>query len=157
MVGTNDYFLLLSAYFGDHFHLLCHRLLHVRYERHYVSFNGMLRSENQPVYPVKSNYHCMDMLIDPLCLHRRSYMSASFFLLNLLITGSGKEILRCHDLYSNLSFFFGNKFDNTGAQMLDHIYYMTLKLFLNMVIAVFFGVKAIRFCYRYPTIFRAAL
>ena len=33
-----------------------------------------------------------------------------------------------------------NKFNNTGARMLDSIYYMTLKLFWNRI----FGVKNIR-------------
>ena len=35
-----------------------------------------------------------------------------------------------------------NKFNNTGARMLDSIYYMTLKLFLNHI----FGVKTLGFC-----------
>ena len=36
-----------------------------------------------------------------------------------------------------------NEFDNTGARMLDSIYYMALKLLKNRS----FGVKASRFCY----------
>ena len=36
-----------------------------------------------------------------------------------------------------------NKFNNTGARMLDSIYHMTLKLFSNH----FFGVKTLGFCH----------
>ena len=36
-----------------------------------------------------------------------------------------------------------NKFNNTGAGMLDSIYHMTLKLFLNNI----FGVKKFGFCH----------
>ena len=36
-----------------------------------------------------------------------------------------------------------NKFNNTGARMLDFIYYMTLRLLLNLIS----GVKALQFCH----------
>ena len=36
-----------------------------------------------------------------------------------------------------------NKFNNTGARMLDSIYHMTLKLLENRI----FGVKTSRFCH----------
>ena len=36
-----------------------------------------------------------------------------------------------------------NKFNNTGARMLDSIYHLTLKLLKNHI----FGVKASRFCH----------
>ena len=36
-----------------------------------------------------------------------------------------------------------NKFNNTGARMLDSIYHMTLKLLKNHI----FGVKTSRFCH----------
>ena len=36
-----------------------------------------------------------------------------------------------------------NEFNNTGAQMLDSVYHLTLKLFQNH----FFGVKTLRFCH----------
>ena len=36
-----------------------------------------------------------------------------------------------------------NKFNNTGARMLDSIYHMTLKLIKNRI----FGVKTSRFCH----------
>ena len=80
MVGTDDHFLLLQAFFGDHFLLICLRLFHVRTERHNVSFNGKFRPENQNVFPVNSNQHYINMLIYPPCLHRRSYMSAIFLI-----------------------------------------------------------------------------
>ena len=48
-------------------------------------------------------------------------------------------------LLSILSLFRNdfNKFNNTGARMLDSIYHMTLRLFLNHI----FGVKTLRFCH----------
>ena len=36
-----------------------------------------------------------------------------------------------------------NKFNNTGARMLDYIYHMTLKLLKNHI----FGVRTSRFCH----------
>ena len=36
-----------------------------------------------------------------------------------------------------------NKFNNTGARILDSIYHMTLKLFSNYI----FGVKTLGFCH----------
>ena len=36
-----------------------------------------------------------------------------------------------------------NKFSNTGARMLDSIYHMTLKLFLNHIL----GMKTLGFCH----------
>ena len=47
-------------------------------------------------------------------------------------------------LLSILSLFGNelNKFNNTGARVLDYIYHMTLKLFCNRI----FGVKTSRFC-----------
>ena len=46
---------------------------------------------------------------------------------------------------SILSFYRNefNKFNNTGAQMLDSVYHMTLKLLKNHI----FGVKRSRFCH----------
>ena len=41
-----------------------------------------------------------------------------------------------------------NKFNNTGAGMLDSIYNMTLKYFCNHI----FGVKTSRFFHKYATI-----
>ena len=41
-----------------------------------------------------------------------------------------------------------NKFNNTGASMLDCIYHMTLKLLSNRV----FSVKTLRFCHIYATL-----
>ena len=56
-------------------------------------------------------------------------------------TSWGKEIKfeagRAFDLFRNEF----NKFNNTGAQMLDSIYHMTLKLFWNHI----FGVKTLGF------------
>ena len=52
-----------------------------------------------------------------------------------------------------------NKFNNTGARMLDSIYHMTFKLFW---INIFFGVKMLEFCHdvksviswRFPKIYK---
>ena len=41
-----------------------------------------------------------------------------------------------------------NKFNNTGARMLDSIYHMTLKKNLNHI----FGMKMLGLCYIYPTV-----
>ena len=41
-----------------------------------------------------------------------------------------------------------NKFDNTGARMLDSIYHMALKLIKNRI----FGVKTSSYCHLYPTL-----
>ena len=59
-------------------------------------------------------------------IHRGSYMSAHI-LLNLL-NELGKK-MRCKALLNILSVFPNefNKFSNTGAQMQDSIYHMTLK------------------------------
>ena len=48
-------------------------------------------------------------------------------------------------LVSILSLFRNesNKFNNTGARMLDSIYHMTLELFWNHI----FGVKTLGFCH----------
>ena len=46
----------------------------------------------------------------------------------------------------NILLFFRNKFNkfnNTGARMLDSFYHVTLELFKNHI----FGVKTSRFCY----------
>ena len=60
----------------------------------------------------------------PLCIHRRSYMSAHL-LLNLLNELRKRDKMR--GLPSNLSYFRNefNKFNNTRARMLDSIYHMT--------------------------------
>ena len=68
---------------------------------------------------------CVHALSFPYSLHRGSYMRAHV-LLSLLRGKSDKM----PGLLSILSFFRNkfNKFNNTGAQMLYSIYYMTLKL-----------------------------
>ena len=60
--------------------------------------------------------------------YRGSYMSA-LVLLNLLYELRKKD--KTQGLPSILSLFGNNfnKFNNTGARMLDYIYHMTLKLF----------------------------
>ena len=64
-------------------------------------------------------------------------------LLNLLNELGKSDKMR--GLPSVLSFFHNefNKFNNTGAQMLDSIYHLTLKFIKNR----FFGVKKSRFCH----------
>ena len=61
----------------------------------------------------------------------------------------GKEIkyeaCRAFDLFYNKF----NKFNNAGAQMLDSIYHMTLKLLINHI---FFGVERSRFGHFYTTL-----
>ena len=61
-------------------------------------------------------------------VNRGSYVSAHV-LLNLLNKLGERDKMR--GLQSILSLFCNefNKFNNTGAQMLDSIYHMTLKLF----------------------------
>ena len=61
-------------------------------------------------------------------IYRRSYIRAHV-LLNLLNEWGKRDEMR--GLSSILSFFRNefNKFNNTGAGMLDSIYHMTLKLF----------------------------
>ena len=63
-------------------------------------------------------------------------------LLNLLNELRKRDKMR--GLPSILSLFRNefNKFNNTGARMLDSIYHMTLKLFWNNI----FGVKTLWFC-----------
>ena len=57
-------------------------------------------------------------------------------LLNLLNELRKRDIMR--GLQSILSFFRNkfNKFDNTGARLLDYIYHMTLRLLLNLISGV---------------------
>ena len=43
-----------------------------------------------------------------------------------------------------------NKFNNTGARVLDSIYHMTLKIFKNRI----FGVKTSRFCHLLRNVIR---
>ena len=64
-------------------------------------------------------------------------------LLNLLNELRKRDEMR--GLLSILSLFRNkfNRFNNTGAQMLDSIYQMTLKLLKNHI----FGVKTSRFCH----------
>ena len=64
-------------------------------------------------------------------------------LLNLLNELRKRDKMR--GLPSILSLFRNelNKFNNTGAQMLDFIYYMTLRLLLNLIS----GVKTLQFCH----------
>ena len=66
-------------------------------------------------------------------VNRRSYMSAQL-LLNFLLDKLGKSD-KMQGLPSILSLFRNkfNKFNNTGAQMLDSFYYMTLKLHKNHI------------------------
>ena len=63
-----------------------------------------------------------------------SYMSAHVLLNLLNKLGKRDKML---GLPSILSLFRNkfNKFNNTGAQMLDSIYHMTLKLFINHTLA----------------------
>ena len=63
-------------------------------------------------------------------------------LLNLLNKLGKRDKMR--GLPSILSLFLSefNKFNNTGARMLDSIYHMTLKLFLN---SYFFSLKTVGF------------
>ena len=63
-------------------------------------------------------------------------------LLNLL-NELGKEKMR--GLSSILSLFRNefNEFDNTLAQMLDYIYYMSLRTLLNLIS----GIKTVYFCH----------
>ena len=46
-----------------------------------------------------------------------------------------------------------NKFDNTGAQVIDSVYHITLNLFCNHI----FGVKMPRFCHLYSTLLLGSL
>ena len=64
-------------------------------------------------------------------------------LLNLL--NKMRKTDKMQGLPSILSLFCNkfNKFNNTGARMLDSIYHMTLKLFGNHI----FGVKTLAFCH----------
>ena len=63
-------------------------------------------------------------------------------LLNLLNKLMNSDKMR--GLQNILSLFHNehNKFNNTGAQMLDSIYHMTIKLLKNHIL----GVKMSRFC-----------
>ena len=65
-------------------------------------------------------------------------------LLNLLLNKLGKRD-KMRGLLSILSLFRNefNKFNNTGARMLDSIYHMTLKLFLIHI----FHVKTLGCCH----------
>ena len=76
-------------------------------------------------------------------IYRGSYMSAHV-LLNLL--SEMRKIDKMRDFKSILLLFRNefNKFNNTGARMLDSIYQMTLKLIKNPI----FGVKTSRFRHR---------
>ena len=71
-----------------------------------------------------------------LSVNRGSYMSAHV-LLNLLNELGKRDKMR--GLPSILSLFRNkfNKFNNTGARMLDSIYHMTLRSLWNLI----FGVK----------------
>ena len=62
-----------------------------------------------------------------LDVYRGAYMSA--YVLLILLTSWGKEIKcgSCRAFYLCFHKVF-NKFNNTGARMLDSIYYMTLRL-----------------------------
>ena len=71
-------------------------------------------------------------------IYRGSYISAHV-LLNLL-----KELLA--KLFIAFSQEF-NKFNNTGARILDSIYHMAFKLLNNLI----FGVTMSRFCHFYTT------
>ena len=64
-------------------------------------------------------------------------------LLNLLNELRKRDTMR--GLQSILSSFRNkfNKFDNTGARVLDYIYHMTLRLLLNLIS----GVKKLYFCH----------
>ena len=64
-------------------------------------------------------------------------------LLNLLNELRKRDKMR--GLPSILSLFRNefNKFNNTGARMLDSIYHMTLRLLLNLIS----GVKTLQFCH----------
>ena len=75
----------------------------------------------------RSWQNTMLLQIDELDLHRGSYMSAHV-LLNLLNELGKRDKMR--GLPSILSLFRNefNKFNNTGARMLDSIYHMTSRL-----------------------------
>ena len=87
-------------------------------------------------------------------VYRGSYMSAHV-LLNLLNNLRKRDKMR--GIPRILSLFYNkfNKFNNTGAQMLDSIYYMTLKLFWNLISAVNITILSLctQRCYgRFPKI-----
>ena len=67
----------------------------------------------------------------------------SHVILNLLNKLREKD--KMLNVLSILSLFCNslNKFNNTGAQMLDSIYHMTLKLLIHHIL----GVKTSRFCH----------
>ena len=76
------------------------------------------------------------------CMNRGSYTSAHVFL-NLLNELGKRDKMR--GLLSILSFFRKefNKFNNTRARTLDSFYYMTLRIFWNLIS----GVKTLYFCH----------
>ena len=61
---------------------------------------------------------------------------SAYVLLNLLNELGKRDKMRC--LLSIVSLFRNelNKFNNSRARMLDSIYHMTLRLFLNLISAV---------------------
>ena len=75
-------------------------------------------------------------------INRGSYISTDF-LLNLLIKLGRSDKMR--GLPSILSLFRNefNKFNNSGARMLDSVHHMALKLLKNRIL----GVKTSRFCH----------
>ena len=75
-----------------------------------------------------TNAHHLGLSPSLLYVHRGSYVSAHV-LLNVLNKLRKRDKMR--GLPSILSLFRNkfNKFNNTGARMLDSIYHMTLKLF----------------------------
>ena len=72
------------------------------------------------------------------------YYLSTHVLLNLLNELKKRDKMRVQGLSSILSLFGNkvNKFNNTGARMLDSIYHMTLKFIKYHI----FEVKTSRFC-----------
>ena len=81
--------------------------------------------------------------VSPQNLNRGFYMS-EHVLLDLLNELRKRDKCEAYWAFCHFRNKF-NKFNNTGARMLDSIYHMILKLFLNY----FFGVKTLGFCHHF--------
>ena len=91
-------------------------------------------AQGHPPGSESSSLHCL--------LNRGSNMSAHV-LLNLLNELRKRDKVRGLPLIISLFLNAFNKFNNTGAWMLNSIYHITLKLIKNDI----FGVKTSRFCH----------
>ena len=77
-----------------------------------------------------------------ISVHRGSYVNAHV-LFNLLNVMGKRDKMRGFPSILSLFGNESNRFNNTGARMLDSIYHITLKAFCNHI----FGVKTLGFCH----------